>query len=376
MAARPPRSKPKANKGTASRVLAELPSRMATVVPKGMVRVGTMREALPVLRELGVEPADVLSEFGIQESYLDDADNMLPYVILGMFLTRCADRTGCPHFGLLCGQRLTTSNLGAVGFLSQSARDLRSSLSQLARFFRFHNPNAAMELIEDGELASWRFSLLMPRLDGREQILDGALANALQTMRKLFGPQWQPVEANLARAEPVDRRPYARPFGRSVRFNQPATELVFAAHWLDAPLPTADAALHEAMLKRLRELELAGPEDLASQVRRMLPSLIGAHAASIEVVANLIGLSGRTFTRRLAAEGTTYLRLREEARHVAACQLLEGTQLPANEVSDRLGYSNPSAFTRAFRRWSSMAPAEWRLARRACRRPKRSAGLR
>ena len=122
------------------------------------------------------------------------------------------------------------------------------------------------------------------------------------------------------------------------------------------------------MLKRLRQLELAAPETLAAQILRMLPPLISARAASLEVVANLVGLSSRTLTRRLAADGTTYMRLREEARHVAACQLLESTAMPAHEISERLGYANPSAFTRAFNRWSGRAPAQWRASRRTLSR--------
>jgi AraC-like DNA-binding protein len=334
-------------------------------VPKGMVRIATMREAFPVLREFGFDPAAVLAEFGLQESYFQDPDNTVPYVILGMFLNRCAELTNCSHFGLLTGSRMTASNLGAVGFLTLSARDLRSSLNQLSRYFRFHNTNATLELIETPEAASCRFSLLMPHLEGREHILDGALANAFNTLRRLCGPRWEPMEVNFARGEPMDRRPYVRLFGRSVHFNHNETELVFAPHWLDTPLPSADPALHEAMLKQLRALELAEPEDVMSLVRRMLPSLISARAASLEVVAHLVGLSARTLTRRLAAEGTTYMRLREEARHVAACQLLESTRMQANEISDRLGYANPSAFTRAFHRWSGKAPAEWRLSRKA-----------
>jgi AraC-like DNA-binding protein len=335
------------------------------IVPQGMVRVAPMREAFAVLRELGVEPDAILAEFGLQESYFGDQDNTVPYVIVGMFLKRCAEVTNCRHFGVLGGARLSASNLGVVGFLMQSARDLRASLTQGARFFRFHNPNATVQLTETGNVAAWRFSLLMRHLEGREHILEAAMANSVNTMRKLCGPKWEPLEVRLASPEPTDKRPYARAFGRLVRFNQADTELLFASHWLDTPLPSADAALQEAMLKQLGALETAKPEDLMSQVRRMLPSLVSARAASLELVASLMGVSGRTLGRRLAAEGTTYMRLREEARYVAACQLLESTRMPANEISDRLGYSNPSAFTRAFCRWSGKAPADWRLSRRA-----------
>jgi AraC-like DNA-binding protein len=338
-------------------------------VPRGMVRVGTMREALACLKERAIDPEAVLAEFGLREAYFLDADNTVPYVVFGMFMRRCAQLARCEHIGLEGGRRMTVSHLGAVGFLCQSAPNLRSGLLQMARYFRFHNPNASLELVEEGEVARWRFTLDVLHMDGREHILDGSMAIAFNTLKRICGPDWAPIEVRLARHAPSDIRPYRQFFGRAVRFEQDDTEIVLHSHWLDTPLRTADGQLHEAMRKRLAELERASPEGATVQLRRMLPPLISARTASLEVVARLLGLSPRTLARRLAVEGTTYMRLREEARHAAACQLLETTSLPANEISDRLGYANPSAFTRAFQRWAGKGPADWRAARKVASHP-------
>jgi AraC-like DNA-binding protein len=98
----------------------------------------------------------------------------------------------------------------------------------------------------------------------------------------------------------------------------------------------------------------------------MLPSLVTTHSDSLVVAAKRVGLAARTLNRRLAAEGTSYLQLREEARYAIARQLLTETRMPANQVADRLGYANSSAFTRAFRQWSGKAPAEWRASQARC----------
>jgi AraC-like DNA-binding protein len=347
-----------AYRGAATAAYADAP------VPRGMIRVGTLRVALPVLRECGVDPAMVLADFGLNEAWLQDADNQVPYVVMGLFLRRCSELTGRPHFGLLVGSRLNISSLGTVGFLVQSASDVRAGLLQLSRWFRFHNPNGSVYLsVEDGS-ARLGFALLMPQIEGRQAILDGAMCLAFNTMRKFCGSAWEAQQIRFSHGAPADPTPYRRFFaGASLRFDDEESCVVFDRRWLDEPLPTADPELHEAMLKRLQAMELQREEDVASQVRRMLPPLISARAASVDVVASLVGLSARSLARRLAVEGTTYMRLREEARYVVACQLLEGTALLANEISDRLGYTNPSAFSRAFQRWAGKTPAEWRLTR-------------
>lgn len=333
------------------------------VVAKGMVRVGTMLPALELLREHGVDVDRTLAEFGLDEAYLEDPDNTIPYAIMGLFSRRCAQLTRIPHFGLLVGRRLNASMLGPVGFLVGSAPNVRSALHELARHFHLHNPNATVDVVEDDAFVALRFTLLLPRMDGWEHILNGAIGTAFNLVRKLCGPGWKAAEVRLAHERPANVAPYREFFGANVQFDADESSVVFARKWLDAPVATADPMLHIAMAKRVRELELKKNEDLVSQVRRMLPSLIAARTGSIGIVANLLGLSVRTLNRRLAEECTTFVRLRDEARHTAACQLLERTRLQASEISDRLGYANPSAFTRAFERWSGKGPAEWRTSR-------------
>lgn len=342
------------------------------VVPKGMVRVGTVMAALPVMRQFGIDVEHMLAEFGLEESYLKDPDNTIPYAIMGLLLRRCSEVTQCPHFALIVGQQLNASAIGTVGFLALSAPDVRTALAFLSRYFRFHNPNATIDVVEDRGFVTFRVTLLQRLLEGREQILDGVVATAFNTMRNLCGPKWEATEIRLARPRPRDLAPYRDFFRTTVHFDADESAVVFSSRWLDIPPATADPHLHHSMMKRIREFESSSVEDLASQVRRMLPPLIAARTASVEVVANLVGLAARTLNRRLAAEGTTYVRLREEARHAVACQLLESTGMPANEISDRLGYSNPSAFTRAFERWAGKGPADWRAARqRTARKPSR-----
>jgi AraC-like DNA-binding protein len=121
--------------------------------------------------------------------------------------------------------------------------------------------------------------------------------------------------------------------------------------------------LHQILLERLTETAPNGGDDLVAQLRNLLPELVKQRHASPAHVAKLLGIGERTLGRRLGAAGTSYVRLREEAHHAVATHLLEGTRMPAQDIADQLGYAAPTSFSRAFRRWTGMGPAQWRASK-------------
>lgn len=102
----------------------------------------------------------------------------------------CARETGCPHFGLLLGQRLNASSLGAVGFMVRNAPDVRTALGELAANLRLHNRAAAPYLEIAGRQAIFVYETLYPYAEGWEQIDDAAMGLLWKLMRALCGPDW------------------------------------------------------------------------------------------------------------------------------------------------------------------------------------------
>ena len=131
------------------------------------------------------------------------------------------------------------------------------------------------------------------------------------------------------------------------------------------------------MRERVAEL-LAGAvddDDIVGRVRRQLRAMVTARRCSVEAAAEHLGLNVRTLKRHLAAAGTTFLQLREEARYDIACHLLQRTRMPVGEIAAMLGYAECSSFTRAFGRWAGMGPAEWRSRSIRAGAPRASRGL-
>jgi hypothetical protein len=102
-------------------------------VEGGMVRVGPIMALPEVLELFSVAPAELLAEFSLDPSFFADPENTLSMAMAGRLLGRCAERTGCEHFGLLVGQRAGASSLGVLGFLMQSSRTVGDALADFAR---------------------------------------------------------------------------------------------------------------------------------------------------------------------------------------------------------------------------------------------------
>jgi AraC-like DNA-binding protein len=97
--------------------------------------------------------------------------------------------------------------------------------------------------------------------------------------------------------------------------------------------------------------------EVVPQMRRLLRTLLLERKASGDEVAHILSMHRRTLNRRLEAQGTSFQNILDEVRFEAACQLLDATKIPLTEIAASLGYSESSAFSRAFRRWSGEAPS-------------------
>ncbi|MBL0142357.1 MAG: AraC family transcriptional regulator [Betaproteobacteria bacterium] len=336
---------------------------MQRSVAEGTARVGPLMAIPALLHEFGVDPVGLLSEFDLDPGHFDEPENFISFSTGGRILGRCVERTGCAHFGLLVGQRAGLSALGAFGFLMQSAPDVRTALKGLVEHLRVQDRGAIATFSEEGAYAVLGYAILKSGVENCDQILDLALAILLNVMRGLCGQNWHPTQAHFAHQRPHDEASYRHVFRALPRFNAEQTALVFPVRWLDRPIPSADPLLHRLMGERVSELESQMGEDLVGQLRRVLRTLVPSPGCSLAVVAKRVGMHGRTLNRRLSAEGTSFLQLREEVRYEAASQLLENTRTPANQIAMMLGYTDASSFTRAFRRWSGMGPAQWRASR-------------
>ncbi|WP_162419768.1 AraC family transcriptional regulator [Microvirga brassicacearum] len=341
----------------------DLPSHGASrqAVPKGVIRIGVACEVGPLLRAFGADPGEVIRQAGLNPELFEDENNIIPYAALGRVLTACVEHTHCLHFGLLVGQRGTLSSLGPIGGLLQHSPTVGEALSALVRHLHLHDRGAAPTLSVYGDVVSLGYAIYEQGVESPEQISDEVIAVATSIMRTLCGPDWAPDEVLLPRHPPADLGAYRRFFRAPVRFDQETAALVFPTRWLDHRIADANPIFRQVFEAHVRELEAAGPGAWKENLRRVLRTEILTNRCSAAMIADRFAIHRRTLSRRLRAEGARFQSLVDETRFEIARQLLSQTRIPLSEVAVALGYSEASAFTRAFRRWSGQSPAAWRV---------------
>jgi AraC-like DNA-binding protein len=338
-----------------------LPTRIGRrPVSAGVIRVGPLMSIPRLLEAAGVDPEPVLVGYGLDVAYFADPENIVTFDTGGRLLAQSVERTDLPHFGLLVGQDVRLSSLGTVGYLMSSAPDVGAALQGLAKYLHIHDGGAVVTLDVQSGFASLGYTVLTPGIVGYDIICDVAMAASLRIVRELCGGQWRPAGVSLSRALPADTGPWRSLFGSVPSFDAETTAIHFPAELLARPLASADPVLHRLMTERAAEAVIGLGEDIVARLKRALRPLIGYRECKVDLIAERLGMPTRTLNRRLEAMGTTFRDLRDETRLEAAQQQLRQTPKPADEVAETLGFSDASAFTRAFRRRFGMAPATWR----------------
>lgn len=338
----------------------ELRPHPPAVVPNGMARVGPVMALPAVLSEYGVDAAAFLAEFGLEPAYFDEPENTLPMATLANLAGRGAKRTGSEHFGFEVGRRVTLLSFGTLGFLLKSAPTVGAAISLLHRYFALQSRGAEVGAENDGSFVTLSFAMIDRTIGHVAQVDTAAIACGVAILRGLVGPDWKPQAIRFAFAPPRDIAPLRHYFRVRPHFDAERSAMVFPSSLLDRAVPTADPQLYRIMEDRAHAILSRTRDGFADYVRRQLQRHASPAGWSLARTAAALGMHARTLNRALAAEGTTYLSLRDEVRFGDAFRLLRDTRMQVGEIAATLGYSDASSFTRAFQRWSGIGPSGWR----------------
>jgi AraC-like DNA-binding protein len=330
-------------------------------LPAGYIHLGVAKEIAPTLRAFGLDPDPIIKEAGLDPRLFEDGSNVIPHLALGRLCSLSVARTHCPHFGLLVGERATILSLGVVGRLMLHSKTVGEALRGLVAHLGVQNRGAVPALAVNEDTAVFSFAVYQPETESADQICDGALACTVNALRALLGEGWAPSEVLLPRAGPADAEPFRRHFRAPVRFDQEIAALVFPARCLQERIAGADPLLRAMLEERVASLKAAHFTD---DIRRLLRTRLANDTCSADGLAGLLAMHRRTLNRRLGAEGTRFRTVVNEVRFEIARQLLADTGLSFGQVAAALDYSEASAFTRAFRRWSGQTPSAWRARHR------------
>jgi AraC-like DNA-binding protein len=340
-----------------------LPDPLIELGDASELRMGPLLPVPGLMRDLGVDPAPLLASLNLDAALFDHPENRASYAKLSRLLQLCALATGCPHFGLLVGQRFDGRTLGALNELMRNCSSVGDALECLVLYLNWHDPGAVPVLLRLGSAqVCLGYSINQSATPGATQVYGRAMTIALLLLRQLCGSDWRATEVSLAHAAPQDAAPYELLFDAPVRFDAELSAVSFHARWLAQRIDGADPVRHAEIDARLRASVQAQDTPLSGQVQRALHRMIFAGTDSAAHLARFFGLHERALRRRLADEGTSLQQIGRQTRFELAAQLLRNTRLPAAQIAFALHYSDAAAFSRAFKRWTGATPIEWRAA--------------
>ena len=271
-----------------------------------------------------------------------------------------------PGFPVFVGARTQPRDYNVVGFAYMTRANLREALDQALRYGNVWGDGSTWDIAHGDRTLLLTVQVAGPTRLGSRCLSEFLLAEIVHSGRQLTGTDFNPIEVRFSHPAPRDTRAIEAFFKAPVRFACPESQLVIEAALLATPLLKADPDLAAFFAHRADDLlERHSAEGLAPRLRVLLEGELGRVLPTLETAATRLGVSARTLRRRLQEEGTTFQDTLDETRCELAKRHLGEDKLALGEVAFLLGFSEPSAFHRAFKRWTGQTPLSYRRLRAA-----------
>ncbi len=328
------------------------------------VSAGLARGLLHLAVSKGADHALLLARAGLSAKDLEDQDKRIAFPKYVALMRHGQALSGDPALALHFGESNDLAEISVVGLLAYTCETMAEVTKQLNRYGRL--------VVEfDGPLKRFSFtrdSRGLWVIDNRgnpnafPELTEATFARAVCDPRR-FGAMQVARAIEVTHAAPAYRDEYERILGAPVTFDAPRNAMP-----LDESVGTQKVAVQpryafgifaehaDALLETLRN-----SKTMRGRVEESLVSILHTGDASIEHIADKLGVSRSTLFNRLQEEGTTFSKVLDELRHKMAVDYLRGKKVSVNETAYLVGFSEPAAFSRAFKRWTGQSPKGFRL---------------
>lgn len=323
--------------------------------------------AIAIARTLEVRGLDserLFAQVGLDPQFLRDPNGRYPVSKMARLWRLAVETSGDPCFALKASAYVQPATFHSLGLAMMASQNLEDALLRTARFSRIVS-NAVDVVIEHTPRGVKEVVTFLPGVPTVDEGIDLFMASTLKLGRMLTAMEHMPVEIRLCRdGSPAMRAEFEAFFGCPVEFRADENSLLIPHEWMNTPLPMANPELarqnDKVVMEYLRSFDGAR---ISEKVRAELISRLPAGEPARGDVAAVLNLSEKTLQRRLRDEDTSYQQILDETRNELAKQYLSERQLSVCDVTFRLGFSDQSSFTRAFKRWTGVSPGEFRNAR-------------
>lgn len=261
-----------------------------------------------------------------------------------------------PLIGLRLGLDTQPGNLDIVGLLLMSCDDLAEALEMLVDYQQIIGEGGEF-FLERGETV-WRLRYESHFPCRARERVEAVFGTLLHLGRWISGNAFAPGSISFQHRAAAPLENYRELLGADVDFEARDNAINFSADQATLPLIQSNpAAIRHLRLLADQMLGSLGSQTLTSQVQSLL---VQSPAAGKEAIAERLHMSGRHLNRLLSEDGTSFKLLQDTTRRHLAEKALQGPDVRMADVAETLGFSDESAFAKAFRRWTGISPGQFR----------------
>ncbi|MBC6983295.1 AraC family transcriptional regulator [Caulobacter sp. 17J80-11] len=327
-----------------------------------LVRAAVLTNYFEVARSLGLNPQPLLRAVGLSQATLADPEQRVLVSAAANLLEESARQANCPTFGLRMAESRQLSDMGAISLLLTHQATLGDALRTTIQYRHLLNEALAIYLEQAGDTVIVRQEVVTDTPVASRQATELALGVLFRMCGTVLGAHWRPYSVNFTHPAPADLQVHRRVFGSSTKFefDSDFNGFVCSAADLEQKNPTADPVMARYAQRFVDSLQSANEPSVVRDVRRAIYLFLPMGRATIELVAQGLGLNVRTLQRQLDDAGSNFSELINEVRRDLALRYMQNEKYALGRIAELLGYSMPSSFTRWFTAQFGTAPAQWR----------------
>ncbi len=333
-------------------------------MPELTVAAGLARGLMELAVSKGASEAELAGRSGIDPAALQDQDNRVPFAKYVALMRAGKELCGDAALALHYGETNDMSRISVVGLIANASETMLEAFAQLNRYGRlvieFDGPKDRFQAVHR-DSGLWL-------VDTRENPDDFPELTESTFARMVCGPRrfgvTQLVKAvHVTHADPGYRAEYDRIFRAPVTFNGAWNAMLIDETWMTHRVQLQPRYVFGILSERANALlrELENSKSTRGRVESLLMPVLHKGDISMDAIAGRMGMSRQTLFRKLKAEGTTFEKVLDGLRRELALSYLSGKKVSVNETAYLVGFSEPAAFSRAFKRWTGLSPGLVRM---------------
>lgn len=332
--------------------------------------IGLLRGIIDYCRQRDIPIAPVLAEAQLSESDLSDIDNRIPSERYHHALLKAAELSGDPDFGVHFGEAVKPGHYGVVGLVAMSCEKASELLQLHIRYQSLVGDDTSVEYqVTDDRIELRTFPKLECMHNSRLR-QESTFSSWLTLARWITGlDNHYPLRVDFTHPKPENTDEQHRVFGPTISWEQDVTRVVFDRAVAETPLPQANPALRKQLESQAEEQLIAAGgaqfNPLLQQVQSLIAKSLADGTPDIDNIAAALNLSTRALQRKLAELSTSFSDMLDSTRKELAMSYIGQPHISLTEVAFLLGFSEQSAFNRAFKRWLGATPNTYRKATKA-----------